>query len=174
MMETHPIKTDELGILEIRTYGIFVLSVNDRIVGPDNASDRFFKTAVTASDVVEIHTDQPYQTKIKVLPYRNEHPDPNSLCEIIDESELSMFDRLRAEMHTLVTGFADDKDKESYEDSQDLDFEEEDPLIDTPYEYQAMEEEFLPDQPQPQKEPETPSLTEPPTVSEQPESLISE
>lgn len=174
-MEIHPIKIDALGILEVRTYMVFVLTVNGELVAPNDAHCRYVKIAVTASDVVELHTDGIYQTKIKLLPTRGERLDPNSLCEVIDEQELSMFDRLRAEMQNLVSAYADDKQQDTWDEDNDLDFEEEDPLIDTPYEYKAMQEEFLEElPPQTTEIAEEKLKTEPPTASEQPASDIAE
>jgi len=70
--------------------------------------------------------------------------DPESLVETLAPEEMNIYDKLRAEMLGMLSQFADKNDLDSIDESDDLDFpdDEDEGLIDTPYEYAAMMEEY--------------------------------
>lgn len=144
--------------VSIHTTGEFHLLLNDRIVAPNNANDRFAQKELNVNDRLELvmETENRYSMVIKELPNRGEVVSSESMVEIIPEEEMSMYDRLRADMLGAISKFAEAKGMDNYENDNDFEMEEEENLINTPYEYQAMVDEYPiePEEPEPEKEPE--------------------
>lgn len=130
--------------ITVRSLREFTILVNNEIVAPNNALDRYAQIEVRKGDdlVAEMDEECQHTIIIKELPNRNETPSSESLVEIIPEGEMSMYDRLRGEMMGLISQYAEKKGMDTWEDDGDYEIDDdEDPLIDTPYEFNAMIEE---------------------------------
>lgn len=129
--------------ITIRTEGEFLLVKNDDIIAPKKNDDRYAQINANKGDVLELETEGRYTLILVDLPSRGEVVSSESLVEIIPESEMSIYDKLRAEMMTTISRFAESQNKDSYEDADDFEIDdEEEALIDTPYEFKAMIEEY--------------------------------
>lgn len=113
------------------------------ILGPNSDSDRYFQSEFTRDTVITVDTLGHFTVVIVELPERDEHPDPISMCEVVEDEQLSMFERLKAEMFNALSVYAESKGLDTFEDDDDLDFVDDDGLINTPYEYEALKDEFL-------------------------------
>jgi len=99
-------------------------------------------------DFLIINCKDDTEVFLEVIPVssRYESGGGEKLVEVIDDSELSMYDRLRAEMLAKISEVADARGEESFEEANDLEFEDDDSDIPlTPYEYHEMVEEHLRD-----------------------------
>jgi len=155
--------------LEIRTTCEFHVNKNDMLIGPNASTERFFRTTLESDDVVDVYCSERYTIVVSPLPSRGEKLDPNSMCEVIEEGELSIYDQLRQEMLSKLSQMAGDKDYDTYEDDDDLGWDDPDtetPL--TPYEYAEMHEETI--QPIQETDASGDPIPKPeaPTLSEQP------
>ncbi len=98
--------------------------------------------------------------------------DPESLVETLAPEEMNLYDRLRAEMLGMLSQFADKNDLETVEEADDFEVDDDDdPLINTPYEYAAMMDEYPVEDTPPGSEPtpSTESAAEPTPSESEPE-----
>jgi hypothetical protein len=134
--------------ITIRTTCEFHVAVDSQLVGPDASTSRKFDYVLNSGDEIEVYCDEKYTITVKDLPHRGEVNDGESLVEVLEPHEMSLYDRLRHEMLEEVSRIAHKNELDSYEDDGDLGWEEDDgdiPL--TPHEYTDMAEEFLKDNP---------------------------
>lgn len=148
------------------------------VVAPNNTGDRYAQLEFERGTVVTVKTEGMTTVVYADLPERNEHPDPRSMCEVVDDAQLSLYDRLKADMMSAISAYADAKGLDTPEEDEMLDFIEDDNLILTPYEYQAVTEEYVANNyadtvPTVSEQNNTPA-TETPTSSEQPASTPAE
>lgn len=142
------------------------------VLAPDTVDSRYYQGIHDGGSKLTITTNGYTTIVTKELAPRDEHPSPDSLCEVVHEEKLSMYDRLKAEMFQAISQYAEDKGLDTFEDDDDHEFmdDADDNLIDTPYEYQAMQEDTLNAAPIPEPIPqpmEIPSeLVEPTTPTE--------
>ena len=131
-------------LLTIRTEKEFMVVVDEDIVAPNSNSDRYAQITVEKDQSVHLTTKGAYTVVTKELPKTKEEAIGESLVENIPEGEMSIYDRLRAEMLGTLSRYAEERGMDSYEEDDDYEFEDDDEgLIDTPYEYAAMKEEYL-------------------------------
>ena len=132
-------------LITVRTQREFTVVVNNELVAPNNALDRYAQFEVKKDDKIHISMDETcvHTVVLKELPNRKEVHTDESILEVIPEGEISMYDRLRNEMLGLVSQYAEAKGMDTFEDDNDYELEDEDePLIDTPYEYKALIDEI--------------------------------
>lgn len=162
---------EERALITVRSQREFTVIVNDEIVAPNNALDRYAQFEVEKEDKIHISMDDTciHTIIIKTLPNKKEIVSSESTVETIPEGELSIYDRLRGEMLGIMSQYAEAKGMDSYEEDNDFEMEDEDePLINTPYEYKAMIDEYPIEEKEP--EPETEPETEPkPETEPEPE-----
>lgn len=126
----------------IATTASFNVIVDDSIIGPVSSTDRRFKLTVYADQHFTLLTTDRYTITMDVLPNRNEINSGDKLVEVIDDSELSMEDRLRSQMMAQLSILAEKQNLDSYDDDDDFDDDfDEDPL--SSYEKKEMAEEYL-------------------------------
>jgi len=162
--------------ITIRTSSVFLVEVkksnhdNYTIVAPDSVTSRYAQLELSAGDQIKVATEGKTTYLTAFLPTRDEHPDPESLCEVVSDEKLSMYDRLKAEMFQKISAYAEERGLDTFEDDNDHSFEEDENLITTPYEYQAMQEEALENQPLPVADTSPAPIGEeqPPTISDPP------
>lgn len=134
--------------IEIRTTCEFHVQLNSELIGPNSATDRRFTIILDLEDELDVFCPERYTIIVKELPHRGEIHDGESLVEVLEPHEMSLYDRLRHEMLQEVSKIAHRNDLDSYEDDGDLGWDEDDgdiPL--TPHEYVEMQQEFLRDNP---------------------------
>lgn len=113
------------------------------ILGPDRADQRYFQAEFGRDTILSIQTTG-IVTMIQVaLPEREEYPDPTPHCDMVEDEQLSMYDRLKAEMFQALSVYAEEKGLDTWDEDDDLEFIEDDNLINTPYEYEALKDEFV-------------------------------
>ena len=96
---------------------------------------------------IKVNTDGKWTISLEDLTKRGETPDGKSLVEILPEGEMNMYDKLRQEMLQMFQDRAENNDMDTMEEANDLEFDDDDEnLIDTPYEYKAMTDEYLAEQ----------------------------
>ena len=134
--------------IKLRTFEEYTVQVKLKgeeeyiIVAPKESTSRFEKIVVNDGDFVRIYTGGEWTVSRDTLPDIKEEGGGESMVEIIPEHEMNMYDRLRAEMMGVISRYAEAKELDSWEDDNDFELEDEDePLIDTPYEYKAVIEE---------------------------------
>lgn len=140
--ESFKFKSEREQLFTLRTVDSFTIIVNDEIVAPKRSTDRYAQIALSKDDDVEVYTEKRSNYRLKPMADRYEKNNGVSKVEIIPEGEMNMYDRLRNEMMGMISQYAEEKGYENYEESDDFELEDEDePLINTPYEYKAMIEE---------------------------------
>ena len=129
--------------IKIRFAGEFIAIVNDEIVAPDSTIERTFSSKMNKGDKLEIQTMGRWTMTQDEKKFSGEKANPVSMVEIVPDGELSMLERYKAEMMGYISNFAESRGYETEEEANDFDFEDDDDnLIDTPYEYQDMMQEF--------------------------------
>ena len=129
--------------IDIRFAGNYVIIINDEIVAPDNMTDRRWKGTVKKGEKLEVITEARWTMKQEEVKFRGEIANPESMVEIVPEGELGMLERFKAEMMSQISQYAEDKGLDNFEEDNDLNWEDDDEnLINTPYEYQEMKLEF--------------------------------
>ena len=128
--------------IEIRFAGSYIVIVNDEIVAPDSLDERVWHGQMNKGDKLEVQTNGRWTMKQHEEEWRGEKANPVSLVEIVPDGELSMLERYKAEMMSYISTIAENRGYESEEDANDFDWEEDDGLIDTPYEFKEMLSEF--------------------------------
>ena len=139
------IKTFETFVVEWKEKGRKVFN----IVGPHESTVREYSVVLNNGEKIKITTEGKWTIELIDLPTKGEIADSKSLVEIIPEGEMNMYDKLRAEMLRMFEQRAELHGMESYDEADDLEFEEDDEnLINTPYEYQALKDEYLAQRPE--------------------------
>lgn len=111
-------------------------------IGPNSVNDRRF--AIRLGKTAEIFVEFEGNCSLTETPVRLADPSGGEkMVEIIPDHELSMYDRLRSELVSMMSEYADKSGHESYEEASDLDLDEDDDVPLTPYEFQDMKEEYL-------------------------------
>ena len=119
------------------------------LVGPKSTDQRSYDVILNDKEQIKIRTEGEWTISLIDLASRGETPDGESLVEILPEGEMNMYDKLRQEMLQLFQNKAQEHNMETLEEADDLEFEDDDEnLIDTPYEYKAMTEEYLAQRPE--------------------------
>lgn len=143
------IKLDTRTRVTIRSVKPFVVTMGTfgqdgfSILGPSSDGDRYFQQDIPRDSTITIDSVG-YYTVVEVpLPERVEYPDPESMCEVVEDHQLSMYERLKADMMQAISVYAESKGLDTFDEDDDLDFDEDDGLISTPYEYEALKSEFL-------------------------------
>lgn len=144
--------------VEIRTTCEFHVQLNAMLHGPNSATDRYYKIMLEDGDELDVFCSERYSITIKDLPHRGEVHDGESLVEVLEPHEMSLYDRLRADMLQEVSKIAHKHDLDSYEDDGDLDWDDDGDTPFTPYEYHEMQEEFLSNQKDSPKQEEASSV----------------
>lgn len=166
--------------VQIQTTCEFFVAVNGRLNGPRSSNDRYLMVNLNSGDVLSVNCTERYSIQVKDLAPRGETPNPESMCEIIEDKELDLYERLKADMFAKLSQYAESKDMDTFKDDNDLDWDEADaetPL--TPYEHVEMYPEYYnPPSPTPSQADEivpekiaaSPQSenTEAPTLSEEP------
>lgn len=148
--------------IEIRFAGQFLILIDDEIIAPDNVASRHWKGILKKGQNLEVHTEGRYTIKQKEKVFRGEIANTESMVEIVPEGELSMLERYKAEMMAQISALAEEKGLDSFEEDNDLDWDEEDEnLINTPYEYTEMAMEFPIDETNEEEKEENMEITEP-------------
>lgn len=114
--------------------------------GPDSVNDRVFKHRINGGHELFIEFEGNCAFEFSPIG-RKEKPDPMKLVENIPDTELSMYDRMRAELLSELSQFAENRGDESFDEANDLELEEDDETPLTPYEYSDMAQEYLKDNP---------------------------
>ena len=134
----------------VKTFESFVIEWKEKgrkvynIVGPRDSTIREYSVVLNNGEKIILNTEGKWTISLIDMPTTKEKADSKSLVEIIPEGEMNMYDKLRAEMLKMFEDRAEFYGKETYEEADDLDFDEDDEnLIDTPYEYKAMRDEYL-------------------------------
>lgn len=135
-------------------------------IGPDSVHDRVWKKRLDKDETIYIDFSG-------VIAFTNNpvnRYDPSGgdkIVEIIPESEMNMYDRMRAELLSVISDMAVKRGDESFEEADDLEFEDEEsdqaPL--TPYEFQDMQEEYLVEDDVPENSKDVSEETPPPENS---------
>ena len=134
----------------VKTFESFVIEWKEKgrkvynIVGPRDSTIREYSVVLNNGEKIILNTEGKWTISLIDMPTTKEKADSKSLVEIIPEGEMNMYDKLRAEMLKMFEDRAEFYGKETYEEADDLDFDEDDEnLIDTPYEYKAMRDEYI-------------------------------
>jgi hypothetical protein len=129
---------------QIRTMGLFTILVNGVIVGPSTTNSRFMEYTLAAGDELELVTTGKYSYCTFELPPNGEVVSSESMVEILEEGEMSMYDRLRQEVISSMSAYADQRGYDSFDEADDfeLDDDEDNMLPLTNYEFAAVQEEI--------------------------------
>jgi hypothetical protein len=113
------------------------------LIGPDSVNARLYTSDFRFPCTLVIKTDGMVTLEATPLAARAETPSGDKLVEVVEDSEISIYDRLRAEMLSMMSEKAEAKGYDSWEDDEDYEFEDDldgsTPL--TPYEYVELVEE---------------------------------
>lgn len=142
-MERKEIRVPIRSLVTIRVTGEFFVYKNGEIIAPRSTTDRYAQFKATNKDKIEILTEADYQAHYKMLPNDKEENSGESLTEIIPDSEISMFERMKAEIMGSMSQFAEDRGMDTLDEEDDYsydDLDNEAPI--TEYEFQEMKEEF--------------------------------
>lgn len=129
-------------VLKGRTMDEFSLIINGAIVAPNNSTERWFKTFLNPGDKMELYTSGHWTYNIALLKSSGEKNSGEILLD--EDEEMSMYDRLRAEMMQKISDYADSKGLDSFEDDDDFDDDFESEHL-SHYEKKEMAEEWLRD-----------------------------
>ena len=134
----------------LKTFESFVIEWKEKgrkvynIVGPSSSDVRAYDVVLNNGEKIKINTEGKWTISLTDLPNKGETPSGESLVEILPEGEMNMYDKLRQEMLQMFQDRAQEHGYETLNEADDLDFYDEDEnLIDTPYEYKAMQDEYL-------------------------------
>ena len=138
--------------ITIRFAGQYIVILNEEIVAPNNTTERVWKAKLNKGDKLEIQTEGRWTMKDESKEFSGEKANTVSMVEIVPDGELSMLERYKAEMMQYISNFATDQGYETEEEANDFDWEDEEGLIATPYEYNEMMAEFPIDEAEDQQE----------------------
>lgn len=151
----HDVRAKGRQKFKLKTFESFVVEWKEKnkkvwnIVGPHDSTIRTYEVILNNGEMLQITTEGKWTIQMIDLPLRGERSDGESLVEIIPEGEMNMYDKLRQEMLQMFQQKAVEAGYETLEEADDLEFEEDDEnLIDTPYEYKAMVDEYIAQRPQ--------------------------
>lgn len=141
----HKCQTDS--DLTLRTDCIFNVYqiINEKYfpIGPNSVNDRIWKKRTKKDE--EYYFDFEGNIALEIHSIKtHDSSGGDKMVEIIPESELSMYDRLRSELLSMMSEVSEKHGDESYEEANDLEIDDEDDDIPlTPYEFHDMKEEYL-------------------------------
>ena len=151
----HEVKAKGRQKFRLKTFNSFTIEWKEKgvkvwnIVGPTDSSQRAYNVVLNDGENIRITTDGNWTISLISLADRGDKVDGRSLVQILPEEDMNMYDKLRQEMLQMFQNKAEEKGMETMEEADDLEFEEEDEnLIDTPYEYKAMVDEYLAQRPE--------------------------
>ena len=153
----HEIKAKGRQKFRLKTFESFVIEWKEKgkkvwnIVGPADSNQRAYNVVLNDGESLKVNTNGNWTISLIALEERGDKADSKSLVQILPEEDMNMYDKLRQEMLQMFQNKAEEHNMETMEEANDLDFEEEDEnLIDTPYEYKAMVDEYLKENPEEQ------------------------
>ena len=122
----------------------FTAFINDEIVAPKKSTDRVVRLQLKANDNLEIETEGRTTLDFTEIKSSGERNSGESQVEIIEDENLNMYERMKADIMRSVSGYANEKGMDTLDEEDDYELDEEDdnqaPM--TEYEYQDMVEEF--------------------------------
>lgn len=149
---------------------VFVLDATGEVhtlIGPNRSTDRVMVVKADSSfSVIDVVSDGHIEVSEKALPNPVETPDPIPIETAIDRPltlKEEMMRYISSEIQRQVEGETKEE-MESFEEADDFDVGEEEEWS-SPYEMSEMQEEFVAEEEQTQKQEESPSLVDNETPS---------
>ena len=145
----HEVKAKGRTKFRVKTFEPFHIEWKEKgkkvwnLVAPNDHNARSWEVVLNNGESINLTTEGKWTISLEPLQTRGETPDGKSVVEILPAGEMNMYDKLRQEMLQMFQNKKMEEGYESMEEANDLDFEEDDEnLIDTPYEYREMMEEY--------------------------------